>query len=316
MQVSIIQLRLFFISTYILLLLSIYTLDNYFVLQASNILFLFGSLFFLYYIMVQKKHLQKSLEKVHKKELQVLQQARLDQMGEVISMIAHQWRQPLGAISATNIDLKMKLLLDTYDLEKKDGRQKCTEYFSQSLDQVEILVKSLTATIDDFKDFYKPNKLRNEVCINDVIEKALSIINASLKEENIIVQKEFLCEKKLEILDGEVMQVILNILKNAQDNFKSQSIKNRHISIATKDRENSVTIQIKDNGGGIANDVIHSIFDPYFSTKNEKNGTGLGLYMSKTIIEEHHEGLLSVANINDGVCFTIEIFKGDKKNGN
>jgi len=100
-----------------------------------------------------------------------------------------------------------------------------------------------------------------------------------------------------------LIQVILNILQNAQDNFKNKNIVNPFIKITTKNR----TISICDNGGGITEDILEKIFDSYFSTKDEHNATGLGLYMSKTIVEEHHNGSLSVKNTNDGVCFTVEL---------
>ncbi|MEA3522308.1 MAG: HAMP domain-containing sensor histidine kinase, partial [Campylobacterota bacterium] len=108
---------------------------------------------------------------------------------------------------------------------------------------------------------------------------------------------------KYELYDSELMQVILNILKNAQDNFKEKSTQNAYIKITTHDK----CITICDNGGGIPNAIIERIFDPYFSTKNEKNGTGLGLYMCKTIIEEHHKGSLHVKSSDKGVCFSIEL---------
>jgi len=103
------------------------------------------------------------------------------------------------------------------------------------------------------------------------------------------------------------MQVFLNILKNSQDNFKEKGTKNPQISIHTYDTKKNVKIEFCDNGGGIPKEIGEKIFDPYFSTKNEKNGTGLGLYMSKTIIEEHHQGKLHTENRDTGVCFIIEL---------
>jgi nitrogen fixation/metabolism regulation signal transduction histidine kinase len=111
------------------------------------------------------------------------------------------------------------------------------------------------------------------------------------------------------IYQNEVMQVILNILKNSEDNFLEKNIKNKNISISTYKKENEYIISICDNGGGIENEILPNIFNPYYSTKIEKNGTGLGLYMSKIIIEEHNSGLLNVNNLNDGVCFDIVLPK-------
>lgn len=236
-------------------------------------------------------------------EQQLIQQSRLAQMGEMISMIAHQWRQPLGAISSTSIDLQMKLELEAFDLEEKKERQKFLDYFNNSLNEINIFVQNLTTTINDFRNFYKPNKESATIKLENVILKSLSIMKASLVNDNIKIIQEYNSEGEIELYDSELIQVILNILKNAQDNFIEKEIKEPYIKISTENR----TISICDNGGGIAEDIIEKIFDPYFSTKDEKNGTGLGLYMSKTIIEEHHNGSLIVENRDDGTCFVIEL---------
>ncbi|NOX16322.1 MAG: HAMP domain-containing histidine kinase, partial [Epsilonproteobacteria bacterium] len=124
---------------------------------------------------------------------------------------------------------------------------------------------------------------------------------------NVNLTKDFASTKKIKLFDGELMQVILNIFKNAQDNFKLKSISKAKIWIKTSDSKDKIIISICDNGGGIDKSIIKKIFDPYFSTKSEKNGTGLGLYMSKMIVEDHHAGKLSVSNSDKGVCFNIEL---------
>ena len=116
--------------------------------------------------------------------------------------------------------------------------------------------------------------------------------------------------------ENEFMQVLINIVKNANDNFILKSTQNASITISTWDTQVSSIMSICDNGGGIDPLILAKIFDPYFSTKSEKNGTGLGLYMSKIIIQEHHQGKLSAQNTSDGVCFTIELFKKDVANAN
>jgi len=247
------------------------------------------------------------VEKNKKQDQQLFAQTRMAQMGEMISMIAHQWRQPLGAIAATSIDLKIKIELGTYDLEELQDRKECQEYFIQGLYDIGSLTKTLTTTIDDFRDFYKPKTVFQTVEVNNPIEKALNIMKGSLVTNNIKVMKDCNSSSKLEMLESEFMQVILNILKNAEDNFTQKEINNSEIVIVTKDIDNGVVVTIGDNGGGIPDDIIDKVFDPYFSTKHEKNGTGLGLYMSKTIIEEHHHGILSIYNQGDGVVFKIEL---------
>ena len=171
-------------------------------------------------------------------------------------------------------------------------------------------MQSLTNTIDDFRNFYKPNKNSSKVNVAFVFEKALSIVNASLKSDGIEIIKENKSNMVIELYENEMMQVILNILKNAQDNFKERKIRNPKIHLSCKDVKGKLVINICDNGGGIPTDILGKIFDPYFSTKDEKNGTGLGLYMSKIIVEEHHNGLLSVSNKDGGTCFKIEMGRG------
>ena len=250
-----------------------------------------------------KDKIEEALEKNKKQDQQLLQQSRLAQMGEMISMIAHQWRQPLGAISSCVADLEIKIDLHSYDLDTKEGQEKQSKYFLDRFTNINSFVKNLTQTIDDFRDFYKPNKKLYETTFQQLIEKALGIINVSFINYNIVVVQNYDSQDVIEMYDREMMQVILNILKNAQDNFREKELKNCQITIQTKER----SLSISDNGGGIDEDILEKIFDPYFSTKTEKNGTGLGLYMSKIIVEQHHNGTLQVNNIDNGVCFTIDL---------
>ena len=238
-----------------------------------------------------------------KSEERLIQQSKLANMGEMISMIAHQWRQPLAAISSTAIDMKIQSEFELFDLEQKEEAKKYETYINDGLDSINELVINLTTTIDDFRNFYKPNKKVLSLKLEDVVEKSLNIMKSSLGNHNIKIIKEYNSKEDIELYDNEIMQVILNILTNAKDNLQEKHIKDSYIKIITENR----TISICDNGGGISEDIIEKIFDPYFSTKDEKNGTGLGLYMSKIIVEEHHNGILSVKNTDDGVYFTIEL---------
>ena len=245
----------------------------------------------------------EEVEKNKLKDQQIFQQSRLAQMGEMISMIAHQWRQPLTSISNISYDLQLKLQLETFNLNTKEGIEDASKYFIHSLEDVNNAIFYLTNTIDDFRNFYKPNKIMINMKVQDVIIKTLKIIKASLRNDSIEVIEEYNDENKVKLYDHELMQVILNLLKNSQDNFKDIKKKGKYIKIFTDDKH----ISICDNGGGISEDILEKIFDPYFSTKSEKNGTGLGLYMSKTIIDEHHKGSLEVTNTQDGVCFKITL---------
>jgi len=247
----------------------------------------------------------KSIKDNREKDQQIQQQSRLAQMGEMISMIAHQWRQPLGAISSTVIDLKIQSELKNFDLSKMQEAQKYEAYINDGLDNVSSLVQNLTSTIDDFRNFYKSNKKATNAKLEDLVSKSLNIMRASLVNQNIRVVQKYSSKEEVEVYENEMMQVILNIVKNSQDNFKEKKIQNPYIKITTENK----SIKICDNGEGIPKYAIKRIFEPYFSTKEDKNGTGLGLYMSKTIVEEHHGGILSVQNTDEGVCFTIELKK-------
>ena len=226
-------------------------------------------------------------------EEKLFQESRLAQMGEMISMIAHQWRQPLSSINATVSLLQVKQALGECDEQTyEEELKKITEY-----------VQHLSGTINDFRTFYKPNKELTKTSLESVIVKSLRIIESSLTNLNIELIVESNSKEKVEVYENEIIQVILSILQNNKDHFIEKQTENPSIKITT----DSHTISICDNGGGIPQDIINKIFDPYFSTKNEKNGTGLGLYMSKTIIEDHHNGTLQAYNIDNGACFKIQL---------
>ena len=238
-----------------------------------------------------------------KYEQHLLQQSRLAQMGEMISMIAHQWRQPLGAISTTAVNMKFAIELEEFDLDLREEQEKQNLYFLQKLSEIESFVQNLTTTIDDFRNFYRPNKKITKTTFEEICVTSLNIIQTSLEATGVEVIHNYNSHQEIKMYSSEIMQVLLNIFKNAQDNFNEKRTKNPKITIIT---QNS-TISICDNGGGIPKDILENIFDPYFSTKEAKNGTGLGLYMSKTIVEGHHHGKLSVKNSENGACFTISL---------
>ena len=252
------------------------------------------------------KELTKSLDyrvkhevsKNRLKDQQLIQQSRLAQMGEMISMIAHQWRQPLSAISARANSINVKLLLN----EKINNST-----LKEQIDKIAEYSQHLSRTIDDFRDFFKDNKIKQEVAIDDIVKSTLDIVQISLENKNIDVITQLKATHKIQTYPNEIKQVILNIIKNAEDILIQNNIQNPIIVISTLSSKDEVMLSIKDNAGGVDNDIIDKIFDPYFSTKTSQNGTGLGLYMSKTIIQEHCNGNLSVDNDKDGAVFTILI---------
>jgi signal transduction histidine kinase/CheY-like chemotaxis protein len=255
-----------------------------------------------------ENRVNSAVDEITKKDKLIQHHSRLAQLGEMISMIAHQWRQPLNAIAANAIGVETKLSIweDDESMYSKEGQKELYSFVYSKLDNIEKYVQSLSLTIDNFRDFYKPNKEKKLVTINEPIIQALSIVESSMQTKQIKINKEYKSSVELELFSHELMQVILNILKNAQDNFEDKNIQDPTITITTQDTEKGLTISILDNGGGIKEDIINHIFDPYFSTKDVKNGTGLGLYMSKSIIEKHHKGKFYAHNKNSGVCFTME----------
>ncbi len=246
-----------------------------------------------------EKKVQEEIKKNEINTQQLVQQSRLAQMGEMISMIAHQWRQPLSAISATTNNLIIKMMLE----EKMDKK-----LFDNELKLISEYSQYLSSTIDDFRNFFKTDKAKIEFDLKKIIDKSLYIIKTSLEANTIVLTKDIKKDIKIYSYPSELQQVILNILKNAEDALIEKNILNKKIHIETSLNNDSIaTIKISDNAGGIDKNIIEKVFDPYFSTKNQKNGTGLGLYMSKIIVNEHCNGNLKVLNEKDGATFIIEI---------
>ena len=235
-------------------------------------------------------------------------QSRFAAMGEMISMIAHQWRQPLAAIGTASFNLKFKLLSGKFDLTTEKGKIEQEDFFIKKLDEIEFYVQSLTTTVDDFRDFYKTDKVLVSTTVDKPIYNGLKIVQKNLEANNINIELDLQSKKNINIYENEITHVILNILKNAQDKFLEKESENAQIRISSKDYEDEIKVEIYDNGGGIKKENLDIIFEPYFSTKKEKNGTGIGLYMSKTIIEKNHKGRIYASNIDEGICFSIVLY--------
>ena len=247
----------------------------------------------------------QDLTQIQQKERLLLQQSRMAQMGEMLSMIAHQWRQPLGAISSAIFGIQTKLATGKYD--NQESNEELYQFLDKKHKRINEYVQFLSTTIDDFRNFFKPDKKKELVTFETPIGRALMIVEGSLTSKGIDVAYTFNVNEKVKMFQNEIMQVILNIVKNSEDNFLERSIQSPKIRIETNKMPSHYEIIISDNGGGIPEHIIGNVFDPYFSTKDEKNGTGLGLYMSKMMIEEHSGGLLQVENTKEGAAFSILI---------
>ena len=215
------------------------------------------------------------LTEVKKKDKLLFQQSKMAAMGEMIENIAHQWRQPLSIISTTASGALV---------QKEFGmlaEQSIKEYFTQIVETS----KHLSETIDDFRSFYSNNKSKKEFKLFDAIIRAEKLLSSKLKNRGIELINEV---ENLNILgyENEFIQVIMNIINNAQDEFEKIKEKRKIIIITGKKEDDDIVISITDNAGGIKENIINKIFDEYFTTKDSSNGTGIGLYMSKKIIEK------------------------------
>ena len=245
-----------------------------------------------------EERIKKEIKKNEEKTAQLVQQSRFAQMGEMISMIAHQWRQPLTAITATTNSLILKNILNK-EIPK--------EILEEELKLITEYTQHLSFTIDDFRNFFKSDKEKAESKIEDIIEKAINIIKTSFESKNIRLITNYKFNKNISLYTTEVQQVVLILLKNAEDALIENEIENKSIKIVTYEENDFVIIEIQDNAGGITSDIMYKIFDPYFSTKKAKEGTGIGLYMSKIIINDHCKGEITASNNQDGAIFKIKL---------
>lgn len=229
--------------------------------------------------------IKKELDKHQEKDRILAQQQKMVAMGQMIENIAHQWRQPLSVISTSASGLKLKKQLNILEDEE----------FIKSIEQIVDTAKYLSDTIDDFRYFFKPQKDKTKFSLVKNIEKSLSFLETVLKENSIKVEFEY---EDIDIIayETELMQVFINIISNSKDAFIEKKIKDRVIFISIKNFPNRILIEIKDNAGGVEDDILDKVFEPYFTTKHQYSGTGIGLYMSNQIIKTHLNGDIFMKN--------------------
>lgn len=243
---------------------------------------------------------QKLLEEeVFEKEEMMIAQSRHVAMGEMIGMIAHQWRQPITVIAMGANNMLADIALESVEIEN----------FKNQSEQILKQTQYLSKTIEDFRTFFRPNKEKDEVKILDVLLEAKQIMGISLQNSDIEFTFVDNSNETIQTYSRELLQVFLNLLKNAKEALEAKKIENAFIHITIESNNDTIVLSICDNGGGIDEAIINRIFDPYFSTKDIKTGTGLGLYMSRTIIEKHLHGVINAHNIDKGVCFNIVLPK-------
>ena len=260
-----------------------------------------------------EKRIKDEVEKSRERELIMLNQSRLAQMGQVLNMVAHQWRQPLN-----NLLLINEILVFKYNKKQERITKNEMESFQK---ESTLQIQQMSKTIDDFRNFFQPRKEKSSFSLNGVILDLLTIVKPIFTASEI--KLIFRRRENIYIFGypNELTQAILNILYNAKDAHIQQQQKDKNkdkrvakvVEIRLKVEEKRAILTIKNNAGSINNDIILHIFDPYFSTKKSQKGTGLGLYMSKMIIEKHMNGKLFVKNIDNGVVFQIELMSSSIK---
>ena len=237
------------------------------------------------------------IEEGKKKDRAMLQQSKLARMGSMISMIAHQWRQPLSELSGVLMELEMSTI------SKKVNDKQILDSISRSNHTINFM----SNTIDDFRNFYRPDKKKEYFNISDACQNAFNIINATLNNLGIDLILDIKEDKKIKGYPTEYAQVILNIISNAKDILIERNIPEPKIYVSIDKTDYSSIVIIRDNAQGIDEKSLDLIFDPYYSTKDSAKGTGLGLYISKLIIEKNMTGELSVENDEEGAVFKIVV---------
>ncbi len=244
-----------------------------------------------------EKRVKQEISKNEEKQKIMFWQSRLASLGEMLANIAHQWRQPLTELSLTTFTLKKAALNgDAIGVKKL-------------YDESKNIIKNMSNTIEDFTNFFKPDKEKQRFKVAGSIEEAIHILENLIAQEMIAVKTDF---EDLEVLGitNELSQVIVNLIKNARDAFVHNSILIREINISVKEENSNgkfAIIEIQDNAGGIQEKNTYKIFEPYFTTKHTSQGTGLGLFMSKMICENGLEGTIDVKTKKGTTTFIIKI---------
>ena len=236
-------------------------------------------------------------EKNWKQNKMLIQQSKMASMGEMIENIGHQWRQPLNSLSVLFSKILISYKIGTLN----------ENIISNSTSQATRIISHMSKTIDDFRDFFRADKKFTSCKLSDVINQSLNIIKPTLQSNGILLNIYSNKDITFSCLKNELSQVLVNLIANAMDAILLKNIKNGEITISTEEKDGNVFIIVDDNAGGIDENILEKIFEPYFTTKENDKGTGIGLYMSKIIIEQHMKGKLEIENGLLGASFQIVI---------
>ena len=236
-------------------------------------------------------------EELREKERLLILQSRQAALGEMIGNIAHQWRQPLNLLGL--IVQSLPALRAQGDLSEEE--------LKASTEKAMQVIFHMSQTIDDFRNFFRPDKEKVTFKVGDVVLKTVSLIEGSFSSLRIKVETLATGDPVIHGYPNEFSQVLINILLNARDVLAERNIANPRVTITMEQQGDTSVVIIADNGGGIPEEIMDKIFDPYFTTRGPDKGTGVGLFMSKTIVEKNMGGALTVRNVGDGAAFRIEV---------
>ena len=222
------------------------------------------------------------------------QQSKMAAMGEMLDAVAHQWKQPLNALS-----MYSELLHSDFDDGSVDKA-----YIDEMHEGVNVQIDHMTSTLSEFRDFFRPNQGTTTFNLQDIVNTVLFLVKDEFLKNGITVTLEVDSKITLKGNENEFKHLIINIINNAKDAFNEKALKNRQITISAIQENDTVTLEILDNAGGIPSKVLPHIFEANVTTKEKGQGTGIGLYMSAQIVKKM-DGELSVANKEEGACFTI-----------
>ncbi|MEA1914260.1 MAG: ATP-binding protein [Campylobacterota bacterium] len=252
--------------------------------------------------------IKDAVQEIRDKDTLLQEQSKMAALGELLANIAHQWRQPLSAITTNVTGLQIQ---KEYGVEVKDDE------LIEKLKNINTTAQHMSETIESFRDFYKSDKEMKKVNIKHLIEKTIKLLQSKFDHKDIQIITD-LEDIEVEILEGELIQVFMNLLSNAYDVLEDKKQEEKVVMVDMHAHDQYLICEVKDNGGGVQKDIINKVFDPYFTTKHQSRGTGIGLYMSAQMIKNHLHGDIGVynetfeyKNINyTGANFKITLHKG------
>jgi C4-dicarboxylate-specific signal transduction histidine kinase len=240
-----------------------------------------------------EKKVEEGITQLRDKDHMLIKQSRQAAMGEMIQNIAHQWRQPLNSIGVIIQNIE-----DAYEYNELTQ-----EYLTEKIAKVMGMVTYMSRTIDDFRNFFKPNKEKQSFLLKEPVNQVVSLVEGAFRNNNIQLLTEINSNKMVNGYENEFSQVLLNLLNNAKEIHIDRKTANAWVKVMVTEESGKHHVYVKDNGGGIVPGVEEKIFEPYFTTR--EMGTGLGLYMAKTIVENSMGGKLTAYNDQQGAIFEI-----------